>query len=86
MREMNFTIDISSAIDISIRVVDEKLFTEKYDEYILEKGDFLLLDDLTGEHFKNCVEVVQKDNGFYEEKIDEYYDVIDEFLGREINF
>ena len=81
MREMNFTIDISSAIDISIRVVDEKLFTEKYDEYILEKGDFLFLDDLTGEHFKNCVEVVQKDNGFYEENIDEYNDVIDEFLG-----
>ena len=81
MREMNFTIDISSAVDISIRIVNEKLFTEKYDEYILENGELIFLDDLIGEHFKNCVEVVKKDNGFYEENIDEYYYGLDEFLG-----
>ena len=80
MREMNFTVIVSYLTDVSIRIVDEKLFTEKYNEYILENGLVLYYDDLFGQRFQNCIEIIEVDCGIHDENLDEYYDNICEFL------
>ena len=81
MREMKFTLDVNSWKELTIRIVDEKLFTEKYGEYILENGGQIDFYDLVGPQFENCVQIIEGEDGIYDENVDEYYDEIDEFLG-----
>jgi hypothetical protein len=80
MREMDFTVIVSYLTDVTIKIDDEKLFAEKYNEHILENGLVLYYDDLFGQRFQNCLEIIEVDSGIYDENIDEYNDNICEFL------
>ena len=80
MREMDFTVIVSYLTDVTIKIVDEKLFAKKYNEHILENGLVLNYDDLFGQRFQNCIEIIEVDGGIHDEFLDQYYDGLCEFL------
>lgn len=82
MREMKFTMRLDKFKDVSIKIFDEELFAKKYNEYWLENRYDIQYNDMIGEDFQNCVEVIFEESDFiFESFLDEYYEKIGGFVG-----